>query len=393
MLDALNRVCRSTQGEQTIALLRRVAPAWLIQMPWLLSEMEQGVLRQKAPTVTPGHMLRELAEALEALAHKAVVVVVLEDLHWSDPATLDMVSYLAHRQEPARLLLIGTYRTAAAYDPDRPLGAMTQDLQLHQHCTEVRIPLLNEAQVSDYVAARFLTAGREKKAPRALTQLIHRRTDGNPLFMVNLVDYLLACTSSDTYENDVELKAVLQEIPTGIQQMIERQIDRLSATERRILIAASAVGVEFSAAAVATLLNSNAERVEDCCEALVRRQIFLATATTPQAAERRMTARYRYRHALYREVLYRRLTPVRRREFQQRTGEWKEFIYGERAKDFAAELAGHFEQGHDYHRAAYYYERAAHNALQRSAQAEANDFFARGQALPAILSRHRRTEA
>ena len=110
MLDALGRLCREGGGDWLVTLLRKHAPTWLAQMPWLLDSADRDALERDLLGATRERMLREMAEAVEALTAEAPLVLVLEDLHWSDTATVDLVSLLARRQEPARLLLIGTYR-------------------------------------------------------------------------------------------------------------------------------------------------------------------------------------------------------------------------------------------------------------------------------------------
>ena len=110
VLEALARLCREPDGERCVAILKHYAPTWLGQMPWLLSVTEQEELQRRLMGTTRAQMLREMAEAIEALTTQMTLVLVLEDLHWSDRATLDFLASVAQRQEGARLLLIGTYR-------------------------------------------------------------------------------------------------------------------------------------------------------------------------------------------------------------------------------------------------------------------------------------------
>src|SRR4030095_8732911 len=110
VLDALGRLCREGGSDWLVTLLRKHAPTWLVQLPWLLDRVDRDGLQRDLLGATRERMLREMAEAIEALTADAPLVLVLEDLHWSDTATLDLVSLLARRQQAARLLLIGTYR-------------------------------------------------------------------------------------------------------------------------------------------------------------------------------------------------------------------------------------------------------------------------------------------
>jgi CheY-like chemotaxis protein len=157
-------------------------------MPSLTSAAERDLLQREILGATRERMLREIAEALEALTAETPLALVLEDLHWSDYSTLDLISSLAQRPEPARLLLIGTYRPVEVILSGHPLKAVKQELQVHRQCEELSLEFLTEADVAAYVAARFPGS----PPPPELAQVIHRRTDGNPLFMVNVVDYWVA---------------------------------------------------------------------------------------------------------------------------------------------------------------------------------------------------------
>jgi predicted ATPase len=168
--------------------------------------------------------------------------------------------------------------------------------------------------------------------------------------------------------------------------LVEKQLEQLSEEEQQVLGAASVVGVEFSAAAVAAGLEQKGEQVEEWCEGIARRHLFLHSPERYAGPERRQAARYRFLHAVYQSVVAERLTPARRRQLHRRVGEWKAGVYGKRAREIAAELAVHFERGQDYGRAVQYYRQAAQNALQRSAPREAIDHLTKGlellQALP-----------
>src|SRR5713101_7513272 len=127
-------------------------------------------------------MLREMAEALEALSTATPVLLVLEDLHWSDYSTLDLLAMLARRQEPARLLVVGSYRSVDLIVAGHPLRALIQELRVRRLCEDIALPFLREPHVAAYLAQRF--GGHA--FPPALAGAVRQRTDGNPLFMVRV---------------------------------------------------------------------------------------------------------------------------------------------------------------------------------------------------------------
>src|SRR5206468_9686388 len=114
LFEALGQLSCGTEGAAVTAVLRRCAPMWLAQLPGLVSEMELERLQRQVQGVTQARMLRELAQALEVLTTDRPLVLVLEDLQWSDLSTVEFLTYMAQRREPARLLVLGTYRPAEA---------------------------------------------------------------------------------------------------------------------------------------------------------------------------------------------------------------------------------------------------------------------------------------
>src|SRR5215471_13415350 len=128
VLEALGRLCRGAAGDQLLQLLQRYAPTWLAQMPALLEATECEALQPQVHGATQERMVRELAEAVEVLTTVQPLVLWLEDVHWSDYSTLDLLAGLAHRREPARLLVLGTYRPTEVLAHRHPLRSLTQDL-------------------------------------------------------------------------------------------------------------------------------------------------------------------------------------------------------------------------------------------------------------------------
>jgi DNA-binding winged helix-turn-helix (wHTH) protein/predicted ATPase len=370
VLEALGQLCRQG-GPQVVAVLSRYAPTWLVQMPGLVGDAELEAVQRRAQGATRERMLRELAEAVEALTAQKTLVLTLEDLHWSDVSTLDLVSLLAQRRMPAGLLLIGTYRPADVIVSGHPLKGIKQELRLHQQCEDLMLPFLTDAEVGAYLSERFP----ERRLPADLARAIHRSTDGNPLFVVSLVDYWLSqgalIESAGEWHLSAPVDDLTASVPDSLRQLIEKQLERLTADECRMLEAAGVVGLEFSTAAVAAALGEPEERVEDWCEGLAGQGRFLLARGMEALANRTATGRYGFIHGLYQQVLYERLAAVRRTRLHHRIGEWGASVFSARAQDTAAKLAMHFERGQDHARAIEYLAHAADNAARRHAPHEA----------------------
>jgi class 3 adenylate cyclase/predicted ATPase len=382
LLEALGRLGRESGGQRLIELLSHQAPTWLVQMPALLTAPELEMLQRKTQGTTRERMLREMAEAVEKLTAERPLVLWLEDLHWADVSTLDWLAYVARRREPARLLVIGTYRPVDVLVQGHPFRAVKQELQTRGYCAELLLDFLSEADMVEYLAVRF-SVGAQHAAPlRSLARIIHGRTDGNPLFMVNVVNDLLArgvlVQSDGRWELKEKVEEVASRVPENLQQLIEQQIERLSPETHRLLEVASVAGAEFSAAVVAAGVQTEIDEIEEQCEELVRRGHFLRASGTANWPDGTVAERYGFLHAFYQEVLYQRLTARRRQQLHQQIGEREEQGYGERAKEIAAGLALHFERGHDYRKAIQYLQQASENALRRSAYREALSLLTKG---------------
>lgn len=376
VLNAITRLCRDQP--EVLEVLRAHAPMWLLQMPSLVSASEREELSRLVSGATRERMLREMGEALATLSQDQPLVLLLEDLHWSDYSTLDLISYVARQREPARLMLIGTLRKSELMVSGHPLKAVKQELLVKQLCKELPLEYLGEPAVDQYLQMRFPS----NRFPAVLAALIHDRTDGNPLFMVNAVDYLVRegaiAQSGDGWELQTEIEKVEVGVPDGVREMIEKQIERLDEEEQCVLGAASVVGAEFSSLAVVAALGSEPAAVEACCDALARRGQFIYDFGLHELPNGEAVTRYRFIHALYQNVLYQRLPASRRGQLHRAIALEGEQIYGAHAPQIAAELAMHFEQARDYKRAAQYLQHAADNAMRRYAYREAIGLARRG---------------
>src|SRR5215469_5420022 len=378
LLDGFSRLCRSPGGDQVLNLLRNQAPTWLAQMLSLVPQSERANLQSQTMGATRERMLREMAEAIETLSSETPLLLVLEDLHWSDYSTLDLLSYLAQRRDPARLIVIGTYRPVDVIVADHPLKGVKRELQAHGLCRELAVERLSEAVVGEYLTARFP----RHQFPARLRQTVYRRTEGTPLFMVNLVEYLAdqkaIVEEQGSWTLRVDLSEVEQGVPSNLRDLIQKQIERLSPDERTVLETASVAGMECSSVAIAAGLENTVEWVEEHCEELARRHQFLSPAWLVELPDGTVTPRHRFIHVLYKEVPYRLMAPMRRSQIHHRIAERGIAIYGERVNEIAVELAMHFEQSRDWPRALEYLLQAAENATARSAHHEAIDLANRG---------------
>ncbi len=371
VLQALQQLCRAPDGDQVVAILRRYAPLWLIQLSGVIEGDELEKLQRQVQGSSPQRMLREFAEAIEVLATETPVILFLEDLQWSDAATLELLEYLAQRQERARLLVLGSYRPADTVLSRHPLRRVAQRLIGRGQCQELALELFTQAEVKAYLTQRL--AG--SPVVDVLGLVIHRRTEGNALFVMHFVDYLLQqgllVEADDRWELRVEPATLEDLIPDHVQQLITRQIEGLSREVQQLLEMASVVGMSFTASEVAAVINRPLEATEAVYDELANQGRFLEVQGLAEWPDGSITVRYHFRHALCQHVLYHRIGLAQRVRWHRQLGEHFAKMYGEHTQEIAGELAFHFERGREYRRAILFWQQAGEHALQQNAYQKA----------------------
>lgn len=367
VLEALGRLCRQPGGDHLVRLLAECAPSWLAQLPWLSPGPEAG----RAQNATAERMLREIVEALEAAAQPRPLVLLLEDLHWSDASTVDLLSALARRAEPARLLVLGTYRAEDARASRHPIWETASTLRPRGLCSELALGTLSPRAVVEYVDSRFPGHA----FPIELARLLRERTGGNPLFIEQVIAAWLEAGAISLEGECPTLAARLEdlagEVPESLRQLIEHQLNRLDAGDQELLEAASTAGREFSTALVAAAIGRTQEEIETRLADLTRQGRFVVMAGEVDWPDGTVSTSYEFIHDLYQQVLYGRAPPGRRARHHGRIGARLETAHGARAAEVAAELAAHFVRGRVLERAVPFLNLAAEQALARSGHREA----------------------
>jgi predicted ATPase len=292
----------------------------------LLSDGERERLQPQLSGVTPGRMLRELAEALEALTRTTPLVLVLEDLHWSDVATVNLLTYLAQRRDPARLLVLGTYRPADVVVQAHPLRGVLQELRGRGLCDDLALELLLPDEVEAYMAARLggvVTA--------ELVALLYHQTEGNALFLVHLLEYWVEQGVVKQEGAQWRLRSSLRAVPSlpdAPQLLITKRFERLDRDAQHVLEVASVAGDVFAAATVAAGLDVPVAEVEARCATLGQQHDFLEDAGLNEWPDGSFSGCYRFQHTLYRQVLAERLGALQRLQVHRRMGARLEQRYG-----------------------------------------------------------------
>ncbi|HEX6625886.1 MAG TPA: protein kinase, partial [Pyrinomonadaceae bacterium] len=377
-LDAVGSLLTGASRERIVALLRTYAPTWCLQFPAaFVSSLALEKLQQETAGATKERMLREMGDLLAALAAQSPVALVLEDLHWADPSSVDLLRHLSHRASDQRLLVVGTYRPGDVELNDHPLKSFMLETAAHSLCDEIALGSLTRRHVAGYLDSRFAP----NDFPAELTALVHAKTEGHPLFVTSLAQFLVErgdiAQRGSVWTLARPLAEMSLEAPENVRSMIRKKLESLGDEDRRALQYASVEGEEFLSTVLAGLLGTDDLELEERLAHVERAYRLIETAGEEELPDGSLATRYRFAHALYQNVLYGDLVSKRRRLLHRQAGEQLERHYGKQSARIAAQLAVHFERGHDHARAVEYLARAGDNAAKLYASSEAADNYGR----------------
>ena len=343
ILEALGQLCRGSEGDSVVQVLAKQAPTWLMQLPGFVKQEQRQNLPMETLAAARERMVREVCEALETITSQKPLLLVIEDLHLADQCTVDLISALARRRESAKLMFIGTCRPVDLAFSEHSLKVLKQDLLVHHLCQEIAPEPLREADVAEYLVAESGGA----VVPEGLTRLVHRHTEGNPLFLMAVLDHMQQrglITHDDTnWRISVPLESIGLEVPETLRQMIEAQIERLSADEQRVLevVSLGSSGCfPFSVIPGAAAAELEPEAFEHVCEKLVRRHCILRAAKPEALRDGAVSVCYQFVHVLCREVCCERIAPGRKANLHRRLAQWGK-AHLTHSNESASSLAGH----------------------------------------------------
>ncbi len=294
---------------------------------------------------------------LRSAAAERPIVLVLDDLHAADTPSLLLLEFLASELADSGLLVLGTYRDV---DPtlDRPLSDTLAQLAREKVTRFVPLRGLTEEEVG-----RFVEQSTGVSPQQSLVTRVHAETNGNPLFVVEVVRLLAA---EGRLEGEADGVTRVPAIPPGVREVIRRRLGRLSGECNRLLMLAAVLGREFD---LDVLNRLSGRRGEERLAALKEAVIARVVTDVPGAL-----GQLRFSHALIRDAIYDELPATERVHVHRRVAETLEAMFADALDPHLAQLAHHAVQaapGGDAGRAVDYARRAGHRAIQLLAYEEA----------------------
>ena len=372
ILEALGDLCRTNNCALVLSKLKRCAPRWLLQMPWLLSKDEIAELQKLLIGTTSDQMLRELVEVLEAISKEIPLIIVVEDLHWSDGASLDALNAIARGQNPAQLLVVCTFRPEELMTKAHPLREIKNELDIHGYCVNLPLPLLSRGDLAKLLTRLYP----DRAVPDKFIEWIYRNSEGNPLYvnaLLNQAEIMQWLERNKATADELsEYETSTSLLPGTLHHLIEKNLTRLLPDERVVLETASVVGRTFPVKLLADSADDQ-ERMDAVCYRLAGRNQLLCSAGIMDWPDGTQTPCYSFIHALHQQVTYDTIPPLRARRLHLEIGYRIENAYQRDIGRIAANLATHFERGRNYQKAVIYRQRAGEIAFERHAYQEVID--------------------
>jgi len=385
-LEALRTLLTGRRRERLVALLRRHAPTWCLQFPSIFSGAALDQLRQEAIGANKERMLREFGDALREIAAEFPIVLLLEDLHWSDSSSIDLIRHLGQHVREQQLLVLGTVRPEEQEAGYQLFKNCKRELQGQLACEEIQLAALEPEHIATYLARHFSP----NDFPPDFAEMIHHKTEGHPLFTTGIFQLLVERGDAVKRDQVWRLARPLSEmdlaVPESVRGMIAKKLEMLDEDDRRVLQYASVQGDQFLSAVLVPMLKIDELALEERLARLERHHSLIQTLGEDELPDGSLAIRYRFAHALYQNYLYTNLLNKRRTLLHREAGEILLQCYGRESARVAVALATHFERGRDLPRAVQYLIQAGDNAVALYAHAQAIQHYSRALELTERLA-------
>jgi DNA-binding SARP family transcriptional activator/predicted ATPase len=377
-LEALDNLLRGHGGDWVAQVMKLLAPTWHLQLAEGSPDEAAAARLLERQALSSERMKRELYALMQELSRLQPLVLFFDDLHWADASTTDLLAYLGNKLATLRILVITAYRPSELWLEKHPFIQVKLELQGRAVCRELALEFWTAPDVENFLTFEFP----DHRFPPQLAALIYSKTEGNPLFAVDLVRYLrdraVIAQQQDGWGLACPIPDFERDLPESVASMIERKIAQVSQADQRLLVTASVQGYEFDSAVVAKALAESAMEVEERLEALERVYSFVRLVEEKELPDGTLTSQYRFVHVLYQNALYRTLRPTRKAQSNRAVAEALLCHHGEKSGAVASELAHLYEGGREFALAVDYYLMAAENAAHVFAHREAAILARRG---------------
>jgi class 3 adenylate cyclase/tetratricopeptide (TPR) repeat protein len=320
--------------------------------------MDTFEAQSMSPEFWRARALAATVSVSSAVAAKKPTIFCLEDLHWADESSLEMIrAALPNVSDP--LLIICAYRPGfqnAGGQPSNPIADNTRELRLKE---------LSPAQSAEMLSSLLNGGG----IPGKLQDFVREKSAGNPFYLKEIVNALMETKALIRQEGQWSFSEPLQQsnIPSSIRGVISSRLDRLTPMSRRVLKEASVIGRSFSIKLLGRIMQESSNLQQAMTE-LVKSNLIHPLRVDSKSE-------YAFKNALFQEVSYKRLLRKERREIHERIGLAIEDGFGHEMPEPEPTLAYHFQRGENREKAVIHLIRSGEKALQKYALASSHRYF------------------
>ena len=391
ILEALESLLAGRYGIAVARAMRELAPAWFVRVNPSSNPTGAGATLETRGGSSE-QMKRQLGALFLELTRSGPLVLVLEDVHWADASTVDLISYLGDRFDTLRMLILVTYRPSDLQLAKHPFIDAKLNLEGRGAVRETQLTAFDREGLDAYLDSVYPN----NEFSKEFVDLLHARTEGTPLFVVDLMRQLVhrrvIAERDDVWRLEQSVESLEAELPQSIRSVIQRTIDRLDKSDRSLLVAASVQGIEFDSAIIAAAIEMDSEEVEERLDRLERVYSIVRLVDERVLARRTPSLRYRFAHILYQNTLHRTLRATRRTTLSASVAAVMEQYYGADAS-YASELAVLHDAAREFEPAAKSFLTAARTATKVFASKEAIMLARRGlkalESVPESIDRDR----
>jgi DNA-binding CsgD family transcriptional regulator len=366
LLDLLRSFFLASSTATVEALVGPFARELALLLPDVVHLFHDLTVLPPLPSLDPEQEKRRLFAALAHFfliqAAEQPLLLVVEDLHWSDDTSLELLQYLARRCATQPLLVLLTYRS----DEVRPaLSHWLAELDREHLGQEVALTRLTRGETGAMLGAIF-DLGRPVQAE--FLDAIYNLTEGNPFFIEEILKSLIAAGEISYTDGAWDRKPLGElHIPRSIADAVQQRTDHLSASARHVLLLAAVSGRRFDFALLQQLTHHDEQKL-----LTLMKELLAAQLVVEESAEQ-----FAFRHALTRQAIYAQLLVRERKALHRTIAETMESLYAGALEAHLAELAYHFSEASLWEKALSYAQQAGETAQRLYAPRAAIEQFTR----------------
>jgi DNA-binding winged helix-turn-helix (wHTH) protein/predicted ATPase len=309
VIDVFTDLFNSCDDPDTQRRLAELAPTWS-------SRALRGAPPQKAsgpPHGMPNPLNRQFGDAVKELSRKQPLILFIDDFHWADAESVDLIGYISLLLRHVRLVLIIALRTTELLRSGHPFRQMSQELQVKGACCQIPLPLLSLEEVGEYLDLTVPVGSAREK----LAQHVYLHSEGNPLFMVSVLGSLKATQALRQTRGKWRIEMDLNElglmIPQELHGFLGRSVEQLDPDDRFLIRIASLQGLEFDSAVLSEVSARPAIEVEERLDELARLHEMIRYLGAEPLNDGTHAQRYQFNHALLWKAFQDSVVPSRKK--------------------------------------------------------------------------------